>query len=151
MLVLYICLLINRCSIGLSCVNYFLRYMPSFVMLLITSYFLANSCHLYFIRLVRQRPYIVRKINIQYSGLGVNWYSRQHTGVASTRSRPKIKCYIVQKGGVEKFLVGCKRHYSVSFKGVWVKAFHTIGGVKRNFGGVEHFIRGVSEILRGGG
>jgi hypothetical protein len=29
---------------------------------------------------------------------------------------------------------------------IWVKAFHTkIGGVKRNFGGVEHFIRGVTE------
>ena len=28
---------------------------------------------------------------------------------------------------------------------------HKIGGVKRNFGGVEHFISRVTEILGGGG
>ena len=37
--------------------------------------------------------------------------------------------------------------------GLHVKTFtqNTVGGVKQNFGGVEHFIRGVREILGGGG
>ena len=35
--------------------------------------------------------------------------------------------------------------------GVGVKDSHKIGGVERNFGGVEHFIRRVREILGGGG
>jgi hypothetical protein len=36
--------------------------------------------------------------------------------------------FIYLKGGVEKFLVGCKQHHSVTFRqglGVWVKTFHT--------------------------
>ena len=35
--------------------------------------------------------------------------------------------------------------------GLHVKTFtqNTVGGVKQNFGGVEHFIRGVREILGG--
>ena len=32
-----------------------------------------------------------------------------------------------------------------------LNTFTQIGGVKQNFGGVEHFIRGVREILGGGG
>jgi hypothetical protein len=37
------------------------------------------------------------------------------------------------------------------FRGVRVKDFthDKIGGVKRNFGGAENFIRGVREIVRG--
>ena len=33
--------------------------------------------------------------------------------------------------------------------GVRVRLSHKIGGVRRNFGGLEHFIRGVKEILGG--
>ena len=46
----------------------------------------------------------------------------------------------------------CKRHHSVSFSSGLAfgsKPFTQIGGVKQIFGGVDHFIRGVREILGG--
>jgi hypothetical protein len=54
------------------------------------------------------------------------------------------------KRGVETFLVGCKHAAPLSELWQGLETSHKIGGVKRNFGGVEHFIvRGVREILGG--
>jgi hypothetical protein len=70
----------------------------------------------------------------------------------SARHYAQGQIFIYLKGGVEKFLVGCKRHHSWASTGVrhlgW-RLSHKIGGVKWNFGGVEHFIRGVRKILGG--
>ena len=72
--------------------------------------------------------------------ISIHFYSSRGNSVLyNTQTIPRADFHFF-KGGVEKFLVGCKRHHWASFD---------IGGVKQHFGGVEHFIRGVREILGG--
>ena len=50
-------------------------------------------------------------------------------------------------GSAEKNRVGRENGTT----GIFIRLSHKIGGVKLNFGRVEHFIRRVREILGGGG
>ena len=49
-------------------------------------------------------------------------------------------------------LIRYSLHFQTPYRlcGTFERASHSIGGVKQNFDGVEHFIRGVREILGGG-
>jgi hypothetical protein len=49
-------------------------------------------------------------------------------------------------------LIRYSLHFQTPYRlcGTFEQTSHSIGGVKQNFDGVEHFIRGVREILGGG-